>query len=396
MSFRDLLCYLLSEFGRSVEGEPSEGDLLLRLNEYLTEQLAAGRSNVLIIDEAQNMETDLLESIRMLSNLETPERKLLQIILAGQPELETKLSRPELRQLRQRISLKAVIDPLSKEETEEYIHYRLAMAGCDDPKLFVEDAYPVIWEYSRGIPRSINVLCDNALLIGYASDRKMIGKKLVREAIADLERKPALVESRVPEKEPVGAAFTRKTLALLLVIVLAGFIWKAYPDLVRLVEEFRGAGNSLSSTNPSGPEAAAVPTMTMTPEPENPRVAILDPTVTAAPTATAIPTEMELVNVAPASTVQPTSTAIPAAPTRTDTPTNTSTRTATPSYSPTETAAPEPTYTATSEVTSTATQQYTPTATAVRQSTPSPAPTAKPKARANLPNLFSPPIEGES
>jgi len=188
MDFRDLLRYLLAEFHVDAPDRESEGGLLMRLNDYLTRRLAAGKRTLLVIDEAQNMDAGLLESIRMLSNLETSESKLLQVILAGQPELESMLALPGLRQLRQRVSLKAVIDPLGRAETEEYIRFRMEVAGLEGEIPFTRPALDLLFEYSRGLPRTINVVADNALLIGYAAGEMEIGRDIVAEAIRDLER----------------------------------------------------------------------------------------------------------------------------------------------------------------------------------------------------------------
>jgi type II secretory pathway predicted ATPase ExeA len=209
MDFRDLLRYLLSEFHREAPQALSDGELLIHLNDYLTERLAEGKRNVLIIDEAQNMDDALLESIRMLSNLETAETKLLQIVLAGQPELEVKLNRPELRQLRQRVSLKAVIDPLDRGETREYIRYRLEVAGCGEKIPFSDSAIDLIHEYGRGIPRTVNIIADNALVLGYAADERDVGRHLVGEAIRDLEKETP----RVAVQRSTDAVSARRILA---------------------------------------------------------------------------------------------------------------------------------------------------------------------------------------
>jgi general secretion pathway protein A len=144
---------------------------------------------ILIVDEAQGLDPELLEEIRLLSNLETSKSKLLQIILVGQPELKKTLLQPGLRQLRQRINMRYHLNPLSQKETKEYIEKRLRIAGTRD-QVFTEKALREIYQRSGGIPRLINILCDNALVNGYALDQKKVDHKLVREAAKDLSLKP--------------------------------------------------------------------------------------------------------------------------------------------------------------------------------------------------------------
>jgi general secretion pathway protein A len=143
---------------------------------------------ILIVDEAQGLKPELLEEIRLLSNLETSRSKLLQIVLLGQPELDKTLSQPEFRQLRQRINLRYRLAPLPEQETKEYIAKRLRIAGAREP-IFTEKAIKEIYLKSGGIPRLINILCDNALLDGYALDQRIVDEKSVREAAKDLNLK---------------------------------------------------------------------------------------------------------------------------------------------------------------------------------------------------------------
>ncbi len=165
-------------------------EALLRLREFAIQQLSRGGNVVLLVDEAQNFDCSELESLRLLSNLESRKYKLIQIVLSGQPELDVKLSQPELRQLTQRISLKRYIMPLSEEETYEYIRHRLSMADYKGRALFSRQARKVIWEYSGGVPRKINILCDNAFLIAYAVGQKRIEANVIQEAIKDLSWSP--------------------------------------------------------------------------------------------------------------------------------------------------------------------------------------------------------------
>lgn len=141
---------------------------------------------MIIIDEAQNLSSSLLEEIRLLSNLETDKSKLLQIVLLGQPELNVMLGRPELEQLRQRIAIHTHINPLDRDETEAYIRHRLKVAGNENAVIFQDEAMDAVYAYSRGIPRLINVTCDYLLLAAYADGSKVIDKDLVREITEDL------------------------------------------------------------------------------------------------------------------------------------------------------------------------------------------------------------------
>jgi general secretion pathway protein A len=157
------------------------------LNQFLLDQVEAEREVVLIIDEAQDLERELLEQVRLLSNLETHERKLLQIVLIGQPELRAKLDDPGLRQLRQRITVRYHIAPLSRDETEYYISHRLHVAGAQERPSFAPSAIRKIFRYSGGIPRLINAVCDKTLLCGYVTGTDELGARHVRRAIRELE-----------------------------------------------------------------------------------------------------------------------------------------------------------------------------------------------------------------
>ena len=171
--FEQLLIMALLEFNLvRPEESLTKVQALTRLNEFAIGQLSDGGNVVLIVDEAQNLDQRCMENLRLLSNLETKKRKLIQIVLSGQPELEIKLKKPELRQLEQRISLKRYTTPLTENETCEYIRHRLNIANYEQPILFDRKAQKIIWKYSRGVPRKINIICDNALLIGYAKEKE--------------------------------------------------------------------------------------------------------------------------------------------------------------------------------------------------------------------------------
>jgi len=188
----DQLLYLICEdFGLEVEGM-NKAQMLNRLSRFLIEQYNKNRNTVLIIDEAHNLSPEVLEELRMLSNLETRSMKLLQIMLVGQPELEEILDLKQMRQLKQRIPGLYRISILSKADVARYIDYRIKVAGRGNgvPK-FTSGSIEEIYHYSRGIPRLINVLCDRVLLVGYVSNTRNIDGNIVRESIRDLERRPS-------------------------------------------------------------------------------------------------------------------------------------------------------------------------------------------------------------
>jgi len=180
----DFIQYILKDLGVRVQGK-TKGEYLHNLHRYLLNAYQKDERVILIVDEAQGLRPELLEEIRLLSNLETSRSKLLQIVLLGQPELDKTLSQPEFRQLRQRINLRYHLPPLSEKETREYIRKRLGIAGARAP-IFTEKAIKRIYLRSGGIPRLINILCDNALLNGYALDQKTVDEKSVKEVANDL------------------------------------------------------------------------------------------------------------------------------------------------------------------------------------------------------------------
>jgi len=186
LSVEDLFTYLLDELSLPRAEPFRKSAALHELNTHLIDRLKKGLQTLLIVDEAQNLSVELLEEVRMLSNLETPESKLLQILLVGQPELSDSLNRPELRQLRQRVELVCRIDPLTILETAEYVPSRLRVAGHPDGELFTDSSLHSIYRYTRGIPRVINVLCDNALLAAYAAGSPRVSDNTVHEVARDL------------------------------------------------------------------------------------------------------------------------------------------------------------------------------------------------------------------
>src|SRR5262245_57993244 len=181
----ELLAAINREFGLPTAVR-TRTDLLDSLNQFLVEKNAAGRRVLLVIDEAQNLDPAVLEQVRLLSNLETDRAKLLQIVLIGQPELEENLSRSDLRQLRQRITVRWSLRALSRAEVAEYVEHRLRVAGLADPQLFTSGGLRALTRSSRGIPRLINALADRALLAAYTEGRREIDARLVRRAAREL------------------------------------------------------------------------------------------------------------------------------------------------------------------------------------------------------------------
>lgn len=181
-----LLEAVLMDFGLTVN-KRTKGMLIKELNDFLLLQLSKNKNVVLIIDEAQNLKKNTLETIRMLSNLETDKEKLLQIVLVGQPELREKLSLPELEQLKQRISVRFHLAPLKGEEVKEYLTHRLLVAGSSGKIVFSDSGINLIKEFSKGIPRIINIICDKALLLGFVEGVFLITDNIMERSIAELE-----------------------------------------------------------------------------------------------------------------------------------------------------------------------------------------------------------------
>jgi general secretion pathway protein A len=199
VSFHELLKVIFQELDVDISAilqakhaqlEDEVSLLVTRLQEVLIDEHAHGSKVVLIIDEAQNMPVATLDSLRMLTNLESTQAKLLHIVIIGQPELESKLNLPRLRPFRQRIAVKAKLKPLTKKQTFEYINFRLKQAGAADRSIFSRGALRQIYEYSQGTPRQINILCDNALITGYGYGKKKIGRGIIKEIEEDLNDLP--------------------------------------------------------------------------------------------------------------------------------------------------------------------------------------------------------------
>ncbi len=182
----DFFRLLFEEFGIEVRAH-SKGEYLLGLNRFLIERLEKHGPSLLIVDEAQKLSAEMLEEIRLLSNLETSTSKLIQIVLVGQPELKEMLVRPELRQLRQRIALRHHLRPFDQKETESYIEGRLRKAGHTGKAIFKRSAMREIFDESGGVARVINSICDSALLLGYSRGLSTLRGAVIREVVLDLE-----------------------------------------------------------------------------------------------------------------------------------------------------------------------------------------------------------------
>ncbi|HTW58295.1 MAG TPA: AAA family ATPase [Terriglobales bacterium] len=180
------LDYMMADFGIPCDSR-AKSQVLLRLYNWLLDRYRAGETAVLIVDEAQNLSDEVLEEIRMLTNLETFTEKLLQIVLVGQPELEQKLKQPQLRQLRQRLTLRAKTHPLSIEETKAYVQQRLRIAGSNGQEIFDPEAVAAIHRYASGIPRVINLLCEHCLVSAFVDQQKIIAPSVVDAVARDFD-----------------------------------------------------------------------------------------------------------------------------------------------------------------------------------------------------------------
>jgi general secretion pathway protein A len=181
----DFLHMLFDEFGLEQRCH-TKAEYLLALNHFLIECLKEDRTALVIIDEAQNLSPEMLEEVRLLSNLETPTSKLIQIMLVGQPELDAMLDRPDLRQLRQRIALRHHLRPFDAEELDHYVDERLRLAGYTGKGIFKHSARKALLALTGGVPRLVNVLCDAALLLGYSRGFRTLGADVIDEVARDL------------------------------------------------------------------------------------------------------------------------------------------------------------------------------------------------------------------
>jgi putative secretion ATPase (PEP-CTERM system associated) len=207
---RELIEAVMLDFGLNPAPGQSKPHLLRELARYLVDQRSADRLALLVIDEAQNLSLNALEEVRMLSNLETEKSKLLQIVLVGQPNLRYLMSRPELEQLRQRVTVSYHLHPLASDETAAYVNHRLRRAAVGAPLQFPSDVTDLIHQHSGGVPRKINVISDAILLFGYGEERKVIDVELTNEVMEELASTgiigpPQPMAYQPPASQPLGA-----------------------------------------------------------------------------------------------------------------------------------------------------------------------------------------------
>jgi general secretion pathway protein A len=209
LNVTQFLDFTMADFGIPCD-TTMKSQVLIRLNQWLLERYRAGETAVLIVDEAQNLSPQVLEEIRLLTNLETATEKLLQIVLSGQPELEQKLNQPGLRQLRQRITLRCRTYPLTLEETSGYVQERLRVAGSDGMSIFSPEAVEALHRYARGIPRVVNLLCEHALISAFVDQKRPIQVGTIDEVARefDLHR----IDPIAQPVEPAGASGENATL----------------------------------------------------------------------------------------------------------------------------------------------------------------------------------------
>jgi general secretion pathway protein A len=237
ISFKDTLHEILVQLELAkIEEKLTKSKMIMRLKHFAMQQFEKGGNVAIVLDEAQNFSLSNLENLRLLSNLETRQHKLIQIVLAGQPELERKLKEPRLRQLAQRITLKARTSPFNEKDTFEYIKHRLEVARYNGAPLFGNKAKQLIWAHSQGVPRKINVLCDTALVIGYANDRKRIDSSIVKVAIQDHDweaseesyrsSEDSLQGEQIPQLEK--RSFFRTFAKIVGILILVSFLIAAF------------------------------------------------------------------------------------------------------------------------------------------------------------------------
>lgn len=263
ITFEQLLKNILIELDVPT-GDEDKVSLLYKLNEYVIQRLSQQETLAIIIDEAQNLPKEVMEELRMLSNLETSKSKLLQIVLVGQPELEAKLNSEGLRQLKQRIGIRRQIRPLSQEDSRKYIEHRLNVVGSSSSRVFTSKAISLICRYAGGIPRTINIICDNGLLIGYGESKKKVDANIIKEVIKDMESlivepiklqaKDVKVYPSVPKTRPL---YNKVAVSILLIFCLGlvAFLGREYLQdrLPKLsdIKYFKNLGIVKPSSNPN-------------------------------------------------------------------------------------------------------------------------------------------------
>jgi general secretion pathway protein A len=218
MDVPQLLDFMMADFGIPCDSK-SKSEVLQRLYNWLLDRYRAGETAVLVIDEAQNLSDEVLEEIRMMTNLETFTEKLMQIVLVGQPELEQRMKQPQLRQLRQRLTLRAKTHAFNLEETKSYIAQRLRIAGSNGVPIFEADAMVAIFRYSLGIPRVINLLCEHCLVSAFVDQKKTVAVEVVDSVARDFDlaegNAAAAMTAPVPNSEKFDLVEALKTLATL-------------------------------------------------------------------------------------------------------------------------------------------------------------------------------------
>ncbi|MCX5833792.1 MAG: AAA family ATPase [Deltaproteobacteria bacterium] len=232
----ELLETILQEFGIPFEGpERTKKNFIDALNGFLLTNFTAGRNAVVFIDEAQNLPRATLEQIRMLSNLETEQEKLIQIVLVGQPELQEILASPTLRQINDRIMLRYHLEPINRDNVRHYIEHRLSVAGVDGQLSFDDGAFEKIYEFSRGYPRRINAICDRALLVAYTENARRIEKETILNAMNDMNANYMTGGQTVPSR---GKRWLVPVLILVFAVLVAtGVIYGS--QLLRLISPLR-------------------------------------------------------------------------------------------------------------------------------------------------------------
>lgn len=266
------LDYMMSDFGVNCETR-LKSQVLLQLNHWLLERYRAGGTAVLIVDEAQNLSPEVLEEIRLLTNLETSTEKLLQIVLSGQQELELRLRQPEFRQLRQRITLRCKTYPLTLEETRNYVVTRLRVAGNEGRQLFTTEAIDALHHYSEGIPRVINVICEDALINAFADQKPGVDRKIVEGVAKDLELDiypptappPEQIVERTRANEYSGTAYGLGAALETEELPATGRLRKSpvdFPQSREPVQETPRPGKATPSTAAARPSAAVSPAVT--------------------------------------------------------------------------------------------------------------------------------------
>ena len=210
----EFLQFLTKAFRLGADAADSKTDLLSKLTASLAKSHAQGQVTALVVDEAQSLPHELLEEIRLLANIETSTAKLLQVVLVGQPELADRLNDTSLRQLKQRVAIRATLRPLDLRATAALIAGRIRVAGGNPPEVFTPAAIELVYRYSGGVARTINVICDNSLLSGFAAEQRPVGPALVEEVCRDFDLAPRESPARPPSRTPQSVDAPRATLGV--------------------------------------------------------------------------------------------------------------------------------------------------------------------------------------